>query len=160
MLVARPKSAISLCPRCGYQTGRVHSHYVRRLADLPWQGRVVEIRLHARRFRCANPQCPRRIFTERLPATVRPKATGFTGSRVTVARWAADRRAHACVGGAAQPHLDLESSHASSLCSVLEPESGSDRCSSQAVPRPSVCASSGTRRGGRAGEAVCVPSQW
>ena len=29
-----------------------HSHYMRRLADLPWQGRVVEIRLHARRFRC------------------------------------------------------------------------------------------------------------
>ncbi|WP_346283215.1 ISL3 family transposase [Bradyrhizobium sp. BRP22] len=39
---------------------------------------MVEIRLHARRFRCANPQCPRRIFTERLPATVRPKARRTT----------------------------------------------------------------------------------
>ncbi|WP_283809558.1 transposase family protein [Bradyrhizobium manausense] len=48
--MARPKSAVSLCPCCGYQMDRVHSHYVRRLADLPWQGRVVEIRLHARRF--------------------------------------------------------------------------------------------------------------
>ncbi|WP_312018181.1 transposase family protein, partial [Bradyrhizobium sp. sBnM-33] len=76
--MARPKSAVSLCPCCGCQTGRVHSHYVRRLADLPWQGQVVEIRLHARRFRCANPQCPRRIFTERLPATVRPKARRTT----------------------------------------------------------------------------------
>ncbi|MDF0522201.1 ISL3 family transposase [Bradyrhizobium yuanmingense] len=47
---------------------------MRRLSDLPWQGRVVEIRLHARRFRCANSQCSRRIFTERLPETVRPKA--------------------------------------------------------------------------------------
>jgi transposase len=47
---------------------------MRRLTDLPWQGRVVEIRLHARRFRCADPQCLRRIFTERLPETVQPKA--------------------------------------------------------------------------------------
>ncbi len=29
---------------------------------------------------------------------------GYTGSRVTVARWAADRRAHADSGGAARPH--------------------------------------------------------
>ncbi|RWI31463.1 MAG: ISL3 family transposase [Mesorhizobium sp.] len=64
----------SCCPCCGRQTRRVHSHYMRQLTDLPWQGRVVEIRLHARRFRCANSQCPRRIFTERLPETVRPKA--------------------------------------------------------------------------------------
>lgn len=47
---------------------------MRRVADLPWQGRVVEIRLHARRFRCADPQCRQRIFTERLPGTVQPKA--------------------------------------------------------------------------------------
>ncbi|MGY8681747.1 ISL3 family transposase [Bradyrhizobium sp. UFLA05-153] len=81
VLVARPKSAVSPCPCCGCQTDRIHSHYVRRLADLPWQGRVVEIRLHARRFRCANPQCPRRIFTERLSATVRPKARRTTRLR-------------------------------------------------------------------------------
>ncbi|WP_245283969.1 ISL3 family transposase [Bradyrhizobium sp. Cp5.3] len=74
MLVARTKSEVSFCPCCGCQTGRVHSRYVRRLADLAWQDRIVEIRLHARRFRCANSQCPRRIFTERLPETVRPKA--------------------------------------------------------------------------------------
>jgi transposase len=47
---------------------------MRRLADLPWQGRVVEIRLHARRFRCPDSQCLRQIFTERLPETVRPRA--------------------------------------------------------------------------------------
>nr|WP_240537300.1 transposase family protein [Bradyrhizobium elkanii] len=76
--MARPKSAVSLCPCCGCQTSRLHSHYLRRLADLPWQGRVVEIRLRARRFRCANPQCSRRIFTERLPATVRPKSRRTT----------------------------------------------------------------------------------
>ncbi|WP_431311662.1 ISL3 family transposase [Neomesorhizobium albiziae] len=74
MLVARPKAMESRCPCCHCRTGRVHSHYMRRLADLPWQGRVVEIRLHARRFRCADAQCPRRIFTERHPETVQPKA--------------------------------------------------------------------------------------
>lgn len=74
VLVARPKAMESCCPCCGHRTRRVHSHYMRRLTDLPWQGRVVEIRLHARRFRCADPQCPRRIFTERLPETVQPKA--------------------------------------------------------------------------------------
>jgi len=26
----------SVCPSCGCQTGRVHGHYVRRLADMPW----------------------------------------------------------------------------------------------------------------------------
>lgn len=74
VLVTRPKRATSFCPSCGAETSRVHSHYTRRLTDLPWQGRVVEIRLHARRFRCGNSQCPRRIFTERLPETVQPKA--------------------------------------------------------------------------------------
>ncbi|WP_430699098.1 ISL3 family transposase [Mesorhizobium dulcispinae] len=72
--MARPKTEASKCPCCGCQTRRVHSHYMRRLADLPWQGRVVEIRLHARRFRCADRQCRQRIFAERLPETVRPKA--------------------------------------------------------------------------------------
>lgn len=73
VLVARPKAMESCCSCCR-QTRRVHSHYRRRLTDLPWQGRVVEIRLHARRFRCANSQCPRRIFTERLSETAQPKA--------------------------------------------------------------------------------------
>lgn len=74
VLIARPRQEASCCPCCGRESQRVHSHYTRGLADLPWDGRVVEIRLHARRFRCANAQCQRRIFTERLPQTVQPKA--------------------------------------------------------------------------------------
>ncbi|TIP79809.1 MAG: transposase family protein [Mesorhizobium sp.] len=62
VLVAQPKATESCCPSCGCRTGRVHSQYMRRVADLPWQGRVVEIRLHARRFRCADPQCRQRIL--------------------------------------------------------------------------------------------------
>ena len=74
VLVARPKQASSLCPKCGCRSARVHSHYIRRLCDLPWQGKLAEIRLHARRLRCGNSQCLQQIFTERLPETVQPKA--------------------------------------------------------------------------------------
>lgn len=74
VLIARPKNLVSYCPSCGYASRRVHSHYLRRFADLPWHGRVVEIHLHARRFRCDNLYCQRRIFTERLAETVQPGA--------------------------------------------------------------------------------------
>ncbi len=55
------------CPACRRQSGRVHSRYWRTVADQPWGGRPVTIRLHARRFRCTNRACARRIFVERLP---------------------------------------------------------------------------------------------
>src|SRR5262249_42040931 len=42
------------------------SVYRRVLADLPWQGRPVSIRVAARRFRRPNRVCSRRTFTERL----------------------------------------------------------------------------------------------
>jgi transposase len=58
---------------CGSLSDRVHSAYQRRLADLPWQSRIVEIRVRSRRFRCPIAECPRAIFTERLPEVVRPK---------------------------------------------------------------------------------------
>ena len=52
---------------CGSLSDRVHSAYQRRLADLPWQGRIVEIRVRSRRFRCPIADWLRTIFTERLP---------------------------------------------------------------------------------------------
>jgi len=41
VLVARPKAIESCCPCCGRRTRRVHSHYMRRLADLPWRNRRI-----------------------------------------------------------------------------------------------------------------------
>jgi transposase len=70
----RSKAETSCCPSCGCESGHIHSHYTRRLSDLPWHGRVVEIRLQARRFRCGEVHCLQWIFTERLPDIVRPKA--------------------------------------------------------------------------------------
>jgi transposase len=66
------------CPVCKHQTSRLHSHYQRTLADLPWGGRSVCLALRLRRFRCPEPSCPRRIFTERLPSLVEPYARKTT----------------------------------------------------------------------------------
>lgn len=48
---------------------RVHSRYQRTLGDLPIGGRSVRLVVNARRFRCDDDRCERRIFTERIDAT-------------------------------------------------------------------------------------------
>ena len=67
-------SQLPRCPDCGELSSSRHSHYVRRLQDLPWQGSCVRIRLKARRFRCRNPGCRRKVFVERLPEVALPYA--------------------------------------------------------------------------------------
>jgi transposase len=68
-IVVSPRHDAAFCPDCSAPSLRVHSRYDRVLADLPWQGRPVTLRLQARRFRCLNPSCPRQTFAERLPKT-------------------------------------------------------------------------------------------
>lgn len=70
LLVLRATSEQSFCPRCHRLSFQVHSHYVRRLSDLPWQGLPVSIQLHVRRFFCCEKDCQQKVFTERLPHTV------------------------------------------------------------------------------------------
>jgi hypothetical protein len=43
---------------------------MRVLADLPWMGWAMRLRLHTRRFFCDNSECERQIFAERLPNVV------------------------------------------------------------------------------------------
>jgi transposase len=62
------------CPVCQYPARRIHSRYRRTVADLPWAHYRVVLQLGVRKFFCANGQCPRRIFTERLPGVVAPWA--------------------------------------------------------------------------------------
>ena len=62
------------CPLCSQESDGVHSRYQRRLKDLPSAGQVVYLHLTVRKFFCLNPQCQRKIFTERLPAFVEPWA--------------------------------------------------------------------------------------
>ncbi len=73
-IVTVPTSSQGACELCGGLSARVHGRYTRTLADLPWQGRAVAVRVRARRFRCATAGCPRRIFTERLPEVAPPRA--------------------------------------------------------------------------------------
>ncbi|NLX21036.1 MAG: transposase family protein [Phycisphaerae bacterium] len=53
---------------------RVHSHYSRVLADLPWHGTPVQLHLDVRRFFCSNLCYRRRIFVERLPQVAKVHA--------------------------------------------------------------------------------------
>jgi transposase len=62
------------CPLCDQPSARIHSHYTRLAADLPWNGVAVRLRLTTRRFFCPNDDCQRKIFTERLPELIAPYA--------------------------------------------------------------------------------------
>jgi transposase len=56
------------CPQCQLHAHKVHSRYQRSAGDLPWEGLRVRLQLSARKFFCLNPDCPRKVFCERLPA--------------------------------------------------------------------------------------------
>ncbi|MCW3094865.1 MAG: family transposase [Chthonomonadaceae bacterium] len=55
------------CPECGTHSLRVHSHYRRTLADMPWNKVSVRIHLHTRKFFCEQALCKRTVFTEPVP---------------------------------------------------------------------------------------------
>ena len=57
VVVGRAKAEAAICPLCGAQSRRVHSCYIRQVADLPSAGRAVRFRLVTRRFVCDTP-CP------------------------------------------------------------------------------------------------------
>src|SRR5438477_3624299 len=62
-------STQAVCPDCRRPSTRVHSRYTRTLADLPWAGRALRLKVQVRRFFCpgSKAQCGRLTFTERLP---------------------------------------------------------------------------------------------
>jgi hypothetical protein len=66
VITVRLAQSFGLCPSCGTVSRRVHSHYRRRVRDLPLSGRTVELVIIARRFRCEAVLCGRQIFTERF----------------------------------------------------------------------------------------------
>ncbi len=73
-VMCRPRIMAPLCPGCGHPSSRQRSSYPRRLADLPWQGRRVQVEVQVRRPRCGQPGCTHRILAERLPAAAGPHA--------------------------------------------------------------------------------------
>jgi transposase len=74
LLVLRSTAPTAACPLCRQPSARIHSHYTRHPADLPWGGHAVRFKLHVRKFFCLTALCPRHIFTERLPQVVAPSA--------------------------------------------------------------------------------------
>lgn len=76
------------CPLCGRPSRRVHGRYTRTLADLPWSGTPVRLRVRVRKFFCDEPTCERRIFAERLGDVARLHARG-TDRRREALEWIA-----------------------------------------------------------------------
>jgi transposase len=76
--IVETTSSEALCPLCHCRSQSIHSRYTRVVADLPWAGWAVRLKLHARRFFCRNQECQGRIFTERLPNVVAPYARRTT----------------------------------------------------------------------------------
>jgi transposase len=85
-LAVAVKGTTAPCPLCRCPSTRVHSRYRRTVADLPVSGRAVVIVAQVRRFRCLALSCPRRIFAERLPALVAPRARKSHGLRQALER--------------------------------------------------------------------------
>lgn len=64
-------------PRCPARSGSklsYHSNYHRRLRDLPWSGKTVQMHFCTRRFRCGTKECGRKISAECPPGVAAPYA--------------------------------------------------------------------------------------
>jgi transposase len=78
IVVIKTKQPQAPCSLCQLPSLKIHSRYVRKLADLPWQGVAIRLELTVRRFFCMNDHCPRKIFAEQLPSIVKRYARKTT----------------------------------------------------------------------------------
>lgn len=62
------------CPVCAEPATRIHSTYLRTVADLPCGAKRVQLRLHVHKYFCDNAQCQRKIFVERILPFIAPWA--------------------------------------------------------------------------------------
>ena len=67
----------SPCPQCAMPSSAIHSSSRRHPRDLPCVGRPIRLVFTVRKFFCRNPDCSRKVFTERLPDFIE------TSSRLT-----------------------------------------------------------------------------
>ena len=72
VLVCQRVTRSASCPLCGTPARRIHSRYLRTVWDLPIQQTAVVLRLQVHKFYCDTADCPRRIFTERIPDITPP----------------------------------------------------------------------------------------
>ncbi len=70
-IFASINSRRSQCPVCGSFSNSVHDSYTRKLADLSVFQNSTTILLKTRKFKCKDPTCHRKVFSEQTPHTVR-----------------------------------------------------------------------------------------
>lgn len=64
LVITTTRRATCRCPACGRVSRSGHGHYHRHAADRPCFDRRVLLAVRLRRFRCRNPACPRRTFSQ------------------------------------------------------------------------------------------------
>lgn len=98
----------ALCPGCTHRSQRVHSHYTRTVADLPWAEWPVYLNILVQRFFCDNPACRYKTFAERFAEVVARYA------RRTLRLATRQQRTAYALGGEAgaklAPHLTIPTS--------------------------------------------------
>jgi len=62
------------CPHCGKASKKVHSRYLRKLQDLPIQGKKVRLVIDNKKYFCNNKECGYKTFAEPF-LFFAPKAT-------------------------------------------------------------------------------------
>lgn len=65
LLTVKSTRTSASCPLCQNLASRKHSHYTRKVQDLPICDKSVELLLLTKRWFCDNPNCQVKIFTER-----------------------------------------------------------------------------------------------
>lgn len=63
-----------ICPECGTASRQRHGWRRRRIEDFPAQGQAVWVELNVCRWRCLNPDCRRRTFSDHDTAVAAPFA--------------------------------------------------------------------------------------
>ena len=84
------------CPRCGVLAGgKPYDVRESRIKDLPFGPRPLLVIWRKRRYRCVEPRCSQRVFTERSmqvpPSVDRPAAAAVGAGRVPVGAGAVGR---------------------------------------------------------------------
>ncbi len=89
-LLIKPSAfqSYSGCPVCGCNRSRILSKYIRMLADLPTSGYTVKVRVVSRKYFCDNPECQRKIFTERFTREIIPYHRRFNQCKYLLAKMA------------------------------------------------------------------------
>ncbi|WCK52517.1 transposase family protein [Aneurinibacillus sp. Ricciae_BoGa-3] len=64
--VLEVNSTSASCPTCGSSSNRAHSRYTRHIDDLPISDRHIHFQLIVHKWFCDYPDCPVKVFTERL----------------------------------------------------------------------------------------------